>query len=126
MNINNLIIGGFILNVTCGFGVVVANVSNNVNSQNRIKERRQGLTTIAKHVKSQSCWNNSQTEPFKINDEIVLSGSDTGLIPTGCIKATKTKQYLLVAYKGSVLRVQEIYSQREIVNQLSMKETKND
>jgi len=89
-------------------------------SGNAITSRSSGLKTISQHVQSETCWSDPATEPFKIGDLVVVRGSGDGKIPTGCVIASKTKQYLQVAYSGGELRVTQIYSPKEVNNQISL------
>lgn len=118
----NIIIAGFAANLLSLFGVAAGQISQQVESQNRLTARQQSLTTIAKHIRSDSCWENQQKQPFKLGDEIKLPGSIDGKAPTSCVRVPGTKQYLFIAYKNETLKVTQIYSFREVKNQLSTKD----
>jgi len=112
---------GAVVNLAC-IGYVTCNqVWSNVTSQNQLQSRTKGLVLISQHVKSETCWFNSSKKPFKLGDSIKTPGTDDGLIPTSCVFATSTKQYLQVAYLDGQLKVIQIYSPKEVQNQLSIK-----
>ena len=112
---------GAVVNLAC-IGYVTCNqVWSNLRSQNQLQSRTKGLVLIAQHVKSETCWFNSSKKPFKLGDLIQTPGTDDGLIPTSCIIAPATKQYLQVAYLDGQLKVIQIYSPKEVQNELSIK-----
>lgn len=122
-----LLIVSLSVNLLC-MGVVATQVIHQkLVSDGAITARSRGLRTVAQHYKSQTCWTDSSSKPFKIGDEITTKGSYSGRIPTGCIIAPNTNQLLQVAYLDGVLKVAQVYSQQELVNQIStMKEDKKD
>ncbi|OKH56261.1 hypothetical protein NIES2101_00305 [Calothrix sp. HK-06] len=69
-----LVLVGFAANLLSLFSVAAAHVSQQVESQNKLTARQQALVTIAKHIRSDSCWENQQKQPFKLGDEIELTG----------------------------------------------------
>jgi hypothetical protein len=122
MKYTPLICIGAALNIIC-LGYITCNqVWSSVTSKNQIQARSKGLITIAQHVKSETCWFNQSGTAFKIGDSVNLAGTQNGRIPTSCIIAPKTKQYLQVGYLENDLQVTQIYSPKEIQNQLSIKE----
>ena len=112
---------GAAVNLAC-IGYVTCNqVWSNVISQNQLQARTKGLHLISQHVKSETCWFNLSKKPFKLGDLIQTPGTDDGLIPTSCIIAPRTKQYLQVAYLDGQLKVVQVYSPKEVQSQLSIK-----
>lgn len=70
------------VNVVC-LGIVAATtISQRVDSQNQITARRQGLTVISKHIRSDTCWTNKTSVPFKIGDYVPTEGTASGKIPS--------------------------------------------
>ncbi|MGI2908342.1 hypothetical protein [Tolypothrix sp. VBCCA 56010] len=112
---------GASVNLAC-IGYVTCNqVWSNVTSQTQLQARNKGLSLISQHVKSETCWFNSSKKPFKLGDLIQTVGTDDGLLPTSCVIAPRTKQYLQVAYLDGQLKVIQVYSPKEVQNQLSIK-----
>jgi hypothetical protein len=113
------------VNIVC-LGIVGATtISQRVDSQNQITARRQSLAVMAKHILSDTCWVNKASVPFKIGDYVPTEGTKEGRIPTSCVKVPKTSQYLKVAYYQGFLKVEQVFSNTEIRNQLSIKEKNN-
>lgn len=105
-------------------------MSSNLSSQNKELARKKGLQIVADHVLSSTCWFNKRNIPYKIGDLLEVDGTKEGKIPTSCIYAKKTRQYLQVAYSGGILQVQNIFSKKEIEAQkqenLKLKKDKNN
>lgn len=109
------------VNISC-LGYVFANsIWANVNSQAQQQTRVRDLALIARHVKSETCWFSKNNTPFKLHDAINVAGSEDGTIPTSCIYAIATKQYLKVGYLNGKLQVLQVFSPKELQNQLSIK-----
>jgi hypothetical protein len=119
---NILIAVGVSLNILALAAVVGTTISNKVTSQNKIDARRKSLVDVVKHVKVQTCWVTLQPEPFKIGDAVTTSGTTNGKIPTTCVRAPKTNQYLMVGYANGQLQVTQAFSNTEIQNQKSLGE----
>jgi hypothetical protein len=97
--------------------VATAQISANVNSQNAIKGRQQGVEAIAKYQYVDNCQTNPATESVKIGSIIPDNGK--GTIPTSCVRVPATKQYLYVGYKDGNVTVLYVYTDTEVKNQLS-------
>lgn len=122
-----------LLNFSAGANVLVAvlclysSLSRDAQSQTAIATRKQGLETIAKHLKARTCWSDQSEKPFKLGDAVITEGSQNGRLPTECIFAPKPQQFLQVAYTNGELKVIQVYSRQEVRNQLSiLKKEKND
>ncbi|MBD2508995.1 hypothetical protein H6G91_17160 [Nostoc muscorum FACHB-395] len=107
-------------NVLCLGVVTAATVSERLKSDTAIADRAKSLSVLAKHVLSDTCWKSSQPEPFKLGDSITLDGSEDGRSPTSCIYNPQTKQFIFLAYSGGQLVVNQVYSRREVRNQISI------
>lgn len=109
-----VILGAFAVNAV-SFAVVGGfQVSKNVNSTTATTARQAALSNIAKHVLSDTCWSHSADSKLKIGDPIILPGTETGKIPTSCMYAPKTKQFVEVAYQNSELQVIRAFSIKEV------------
>ncbi|MHC5916795.1 MAG: hypothetical protein ACYTXE_38795 [Nostoc sp.] len=100
--------------------VTAASVNARLKSSNAIAERSNSLNVLAKHVLADTCWKSTQATPFKLGDSIDLPGSSDGRSPTSCIYAPKVSQFLFLAYKDSELVVSQVFSRREVRNQISV------
>ena len=117
-----LIWGTAIVNGFCFFVVVGQLVSKQVQSKTAITGRQSALVNVVKHVKSDSCWLDDSDVPFKIGDPVITPGSESGRIPTSCVRVPKVSQYLEVAYKNGELIAKRIFSDKEVRSQLSIEE----
>jgi hypothetical protein len=94
-------------------------ISQNVTSKNLINSRNNSLENIAKHFKSDTCWELSTKESNKIGDILNTDGTEYGKIPTSCIYSKNQNQFLDVAYENGQLKIKNIFSKTELRNQLS-------
>ena len=109
-----LIFGAFALNAV-SFAVVGGfQISKNVNSTTATTARQAALSNIAKHVISDTCWQHPTDSKLKIGDPVILAGTETGKIPTSCMYAPQTKQFVEVAYENSELQVIRAFSIKEV------------
>ncbi len=113
-HIQPLIFGAFAVNVAAFAVVGGLQVSKNINSQTALTARQSALNNVAKHVIADSCWNHPTDTKLKIGDPVILPGTDTGKIPTSCMYAPKTKQFVEVAYQNSELIVFRAFSIKEV------------
>ena len=113
-HIQPLIFGAFAANIAAFAVVGGLQVSKNIGSQTAITARQAALTNIAKHVIADSCWSHPTDTKLKIGDPVILPGTATGKIPTSCMFAPKTKQFLEVAYQNSELIAFRIFSIKEV------------
>ncbi|RUT02727.1 hypothetical protein DSM106972_056470 [Dulcicalothrix desertica PCC 7102] len=120
-HLNTIILVGVLGNFSIFSYGMTQQISANVSSQTAISSRQRALVNIAKHVKSDTCWQNKANYPLKINDVIAVEGTETGKIPTSCVYVPKTKQFLNVVYSNGEVTVTRIFSIKEVQNQLSMK-----
>lgn len=123
-NLNAQVILGAGLSILCGVYALFNHFNTSRISKENLTARQLALINIAKHVKSESCWQEESNIPYKIGDPFITPGTDTGRIPTSCVFVIGVNQYLEVAYKNSELQVIRIFSVREVKNQLSIKEAK--
>ncbi|MEH1922858.1 hypothetical protein [Nostoc sp.] len=100
--------------------VTSASVNARLKSSNAIADRANSLNVLAKHVLADTCWKSTKTTPFKLGDSIVLDGSEDGKSPTSCIYSPRTNQFLFLAYKDGELVVSQVFSRREVKNQISI------
>lgn len=121
MKYTPLIAVGAVVNFACLGYVTCSQVWSNVTSQTQQQTRVRDLALIARHVRSETCWFNRSKLPFKLNDSIDVAGSEDGKLPTSCIYAPVAKQYLKVGYLDGQLQVLQVFSPKEVQNQLSIK-----
>ena len=109
-----LIFGAFAVNVV-SFAVVGGfQISKNVNSTTATTARQAALSNVARHVLSDTCWSHPTDTKLKIGDPVILPGTETGKIPTSCMYAPQTKQFVEVAYQNSELQVIRAFSIKEV------------
>ncbi|MHC5917778.1 MAG: hypothetical protein ACYTXE_43960 [Nostoc sp.] len=100
--------------------VTAASVNARLKSDAAIADRAKSLNVLAKHVLADTCWKASNNKPYKLGDSITLDGSEDGKSPTSCIYNPRTSQFLFLAYKDGELVVNQVYSRREVRNQISI------
>ncbi|MHC5932052.1 hypothetical protein [Nostoc sp.] len=120
ISISPVIWVGLGVNVLCLTVVTTASVNARLKSSNAIADRASSLTVLAKHVLADTCWKSTQATPFKLGDSIDLPGSSDGRSPTSCIYAPKVSQFVFLAYSGGQLVVSQVFSRREVRNQISI------
>ena len=106
--------GAFAVNLA-SFAVVGGfQISRNVSSTTAITARQAAVLNIAKHVLSDSCWEYPADIRLKIGDPIITKGSATGELPTSCVYAPNTKQFIEAGYLNNELQAIRIFSIKEV------------
>ena len=113
-HLKSLIFGGFAVNALSLLVVTGFQISRNVASTTAITARQAALINIAKHTISDTCWKHPSDTKLKIGDPVILPGTETGRIPTSCMYAPNTKQFLEVGYLSSELQVIRAFSIKEV------------
>jgi hypothetical protein len=113
-NIKSIFWSAIAVNVLACGAVASVNISRNVSSQQASSARSTALLNIAKHVMSDTCWKSPQKTSFKVGDPITTNGTTTGKIPTSCMYAPKSKQFLEIGYIDQELVVVRVFSIKEV------------
>jgi hypothetical protein len=122
MNINNrimyLALGFNFLNIGFG-GIYVMNRQQHSLAAN--SERDKKLETVSRHLKSDTCLVVPRNGNFRtptIGEEINLENPQ-GKSSSSCIQDKTSNSILFVAYENNVLKVQDVFSQKEVKAKLS-------
>ncbi|BAY27550.1 hypothetical protein NIES2100_73750 [Calothrix sp. NIES-2100] len=109
------------VNVCTVLSVSASVIQNRVTSDNAIAARAKGLENLAKHVKADTCWKVKASAPWKLGDFVTVGGTEYGRLPSTCVYSPQTQQFLQVSYLDGELQVTQVYSRKEVRNQLSIK-----
>ena len=106
------------LNIGCFSLATYFNFAKTQATQILITQRIQALDTIAKHHIAGTCWE-VDDKIYKLGDVIEIPGTADSKSPTSCFYS-KRGQVLHGAYENGLLTVKQVYSKRELYNQISV------
>jgi hypothetical protein len=85
-------------------------------SAQRHSDRARALSTVAKEHRIQNCWTTSGVLTV---DRVAPTTRDGSLIPSSCVVNKDRSQYAYLAQYNGAMRMQFVFTQTEVVNQLS-------